>query len=141
MREPARALFTKAVAARPVTRESAFDWIMCGPAGLAPWQIRRAQDYIETHYARDLSLEDIARQVRLSPFHFARAFRRETGVPPHQYLIEVRLKRASALLETTRLSIAEVAAAVGYEDQSYFARIFHRAFGVTPSAYRRGAFL
>ncbi len=105
--------------------------------GLAPWQVRRATDYIEANLARDIPLADLAALARLSPFHFARAFKRSVGQPPHAYQYGLRLERAKDLLAQTDLSITEIASQVGYEAPQTLARAFQRGVGVTPTAYRR----
>jgi AraC-like DNA-binding protein len=73
----------------------------------------------------------------LSAKHFARAFRQSTGVPPHRWLIEKRIERAKALLLGGGLSLAEIALACGFADQSHFTAAFRRGTGITPGAYRR----
>lgn len=72
-----------------------------------------------------------------SPYHFARAFKRATGQSVHQYVIARRLAAGRDLLETTPLSIAEVAEQVGFADHSHFARAFKRCYGVAPSSVAR----
>ena len=72
----------------------------------------------------------------MSAFHFARLFKQSTGVPPHRYLVERRIARAKELLTTDHLSVAEIARAVGFRTASHFATVFHRAAGMTPTAYR-----
>ena len=96
--------------------------------------------HIERNYAREITLRELSATVHQSPFHLARRFKQVTGVSPHQYLIEVRLKAARALLDagSGRRSLAEVAAAVGFADQSHLTRHFKRRFGVTPRQLRGG---
>ena len=105
--------------------------------GLAPWQARRVLDYLLAQLERDISLAELAAQVRLSPFHFARAFRQTMGAPPHRYLAGLRLDRARHLLETTDLAVTEVAAQVGYQTPQALARVFSRNLGLSPSNWRR----
>lgn len=109
-----------------------------GPAhvGLSPAQLRRGLAYFSDNLASDISLIDVARAVGLSPFHFARAFKSATGTPPHRYLTELRLEKAQTLLKTTPLSVAEIAASVGYPDPGYFSAVFRKAKGVSPSVFR-----
>jgi AraC family transcriptional regulator len=94
--------------------------------------------YIEANYAGELKLEDVAAAVHLSPFHLARLFKQVSGVSPHQYLVQVRVNAARSLLSagSGQRSLAEVAAAVGFADQSHLTRQFKRHFGVTPSQVR-----
>ena len=96
--------------------------------------VRRAREYIDAHYDRDLSLAALARLVDLSPFYLARVFRAEVGMPPHAYLESVRIRTAQELL-TGGTPLADVAYGTGFADQSHFTRRFRRCIGVTPGAY------
>src|SRR3712207_8402351 len=73
----------------------------------------------------------------LSPFHFARLFKKLTGATPHAYLAALRAARARALLAETDLPVTEVGARVGYMSSSHFARAFRQATGLSPRAYRQ----
>lgn len=106
------------------------------PGGLARWQVRRVVDRLHADLARSPSLGELAASIDLSAHHFCRAFKVSVGRSPIQYLIEQRMQRAAGLLASTRLPIAEIAAEVGYEDPSYFARLFREKTGKTPSAIR-----
>jgi len=105
--------------------------------GLAPWQARRVTDYLQTHLADDVTLPELATIAGLSVSHFCRAFKQSTGLPPHQWRLARRIERAKELLERTELPVAQVAAAVGYDDPGQFASSFRRATGASPSQYRR----
>jgi AraC-like DNA-binding protein len=83
------------------------------------------------------TIEDLAREVRISPFHFIRQFEAVFGVTPHQYRIQVRLDRAKELLASGQLSVTDVCMAVGFSSLGSFSTLFTRRFGETPSAYRR----
>jgi AraC family transcriptional regulator len=111
------------------------------PVRPMPEPVERAVRYIERHHAEDVSLRDIARAARSSPFHLARTFKQNVGVPPHKYLIHVRVRSAQALLSTgtEKRSLAEVAAASGFSDQSHLTRHFKRMLGVTPRQVRAAA--
>jgi AraC-like DNA-binding protein len=98
--------------------------------------VRRVREYLEAHFADNVSLTQLGELVGLSPFHLARAFERELGLPPHAYLEGLRIRRARVLLERGEPAV-EVALAVGYPDQSHFTRRFQRFLGVTPGVYRR----
>jgi len=104
---------------------------------LLPWQARKVCDFIAAAQDKAVSLAELAELVGLSPFHFARAFRNTTGLPPHRYQIALRIDKAKALLATTDLSITEIAAQLGYDDPGYFARLFGREAGCTPREYRK----
>lgn len=105
--------------------------------GLAPWQARRCTEYLFEHANETVGLEQLAGLVGLFPFHFARAFKHTTGVPPHQYQLSLRIARAKALLEATDLSVTQIAFDVGYESSQALARLFRREVGMSPSHYRR----
>jgi AraC family transcriptional regulator len=107
--------------------------------GLSPQQLRRAVEFIGANVKDDLGLAEVAGVVGLSPWHFARAFKESTGVPPHRWLIQRRLELAQDLLARTDLRITEIAAAVGYDDPNQLARIFRRYVGTSPGAWRRAA--
>lgn len=83
------------------------------------------------------SIEDLARELRISPFHFIRQFEAVFGVTPHQYRIQVRLDRAKELLASGQLSVTDVCMEVGFSSLGSFSTLFTRRFGETPSAYRR----
>ncbi|MCF4127718.1 helix-turn-helix transcriptional regulator [Methylobacterium sp. SyP6R] len=105
--------------------------------GLAAWQERRAREIMQARFATRLTITDIARECGLTASHFARAFRRSTGQPPHRTLTEIRIERAKALLRDEALSLSDIALACGFNDQSYFTRIFTRAVGSSPGQWRR----
>lgn len=104
--------------------------------GLAPRESARVIEYMRAYLDRPITLRDLAGVAGLSPYHFARAFRDALGLPPHQYLIRMRIERARELLAETNWTVTEVALATGYSAQQ-FARHFRRRVGCTPSAYRR----
>jgi AraC-like DNA-binding protein len=96
--------------------------------------VRRAQEFLNEHYDRNVSLRELASVAKLSRFHFHRVFCREAGMPPHAYQIQVRLLRAKELLRKGR-PIAHVASLTGFADQSHLTRHFKRLMGVTPADY------
>ena len=104
--------------------------------GLAPGLSRRISEHIESHLDQKLSLDDLAAMAGLSTQHFARAFRQSFGMPPHSYLLRRRLEHVEQMLRDTQLPVAEIAAAVGFSDQSHLTRHFHRLKGISPSAAR-----
>ena len=109
-----------------------------GRNGAQPRAVSDALAFIHANYARELSLTDIAEAAHLSPFHLARLFKQSLGVSPHQYLIQVRVDSARWLLSagSGERSLAEVASAVGFADQSHLTRHFKRVTGVTPRQFR-----
>jgi AraC family transcriptional regulator len=98
--------------------------------------LRAAQDYVDDNLSGDLSLAEIAAAAHLSPFHFARAFKRSTGLSPHQYVMRRRIERARELLVGTELSVGVVARRVGFSSPSHFTQQFRRIVGLAPSAFR-----
>jgi AraC family transcriptional regulator len=105
-------------------------------AGLVDRRIRRAVELMHANLAEELPLEDLAAAAYLSPFHFARLFKKLTGLPPHAYLAALRIERARMLLATTDLSVTEIAARVGYANSSHFGKAFRQFNGLTPRAFR-----
>jgi len=74
----------------------------------------------------------------MSPYHFARLFKRSTGASPHRFLVRRRIEQAAALLAAQPLPIGEIARSVGFRTPSHFTTTFRRVTGITPTAYRRG---
>lgn len=93
--------------------------------------------FIKNNYERDISLEDIARYVFLSPGYFIRAFKEETGTSPINYLLKIRIERAMELLSDTGDRIIDIALAVGFSSQQRFNEIFRKYTGMTPTHYRK----
>lgn len=105
--------------------------------GLAPWQERRARELMSASLTEDIPLSRLASECGLSVRHFARAFRRSTGVAPHRWLLNYRIERAKDLLRVGEWSLASIAADCGFADQSHFTRVFTTIAGLTPGAWRR----
>src|SRR5438876_5899624 len=105
--------------------------------GLAAWQERTVSAYIEEHMAEQIPLSALARLVRLSPYHFCRAFKQSFGMPPHRYHNARRIKYARTLLAQPSSSVTEIALKVGFSETSSFTASFRKATGSTPTAYRR----
>jgi transcriptional regulator GlxA family with amidase domain len=82
------------------------------------------------------TLNDMARAVNLTSFHFCHLFKAETGSSPARYLKALRLERARELLETTSLNVKEIRVLVGLNDESHFARDFRATYGLTPQQHR-----
>lgn len=100
-------------------------------------RLSQAIDYIHDNIGVNLSLEDLAAQATMSPYHFARAFRKATGFSPLQFVIKERLQFARVLLSTTKLTVADIAQRCGYEDVSRFRKQFKRQFSITPAQTRK----
>jgi len=100
--------------------------------------VRRAKEYLQAHYAEDVPLQALANVAYLSPFHLARVFRQNVGVPPHAYQTQLRLAHARRLL-AQGFDVGYVAHETGFFDQSHFAHQFQRYFFVKPGNYRKTA--
>jgi AraC-like DNA-binding protein len=100
-----------------------------------PQSVQRARDLILDLHNTNLTLDDLSEAAGISRYHLVRLFSRQVGVPPHRYLVFVRLERARRLL-SRGVPAAEAAAEVGFADQSHLTRHFRRRWGVTPSAYQ-----
>ena len=105
--------------------------------GLAGWQERRAKEFLAADLTGQVALQDVAAACNLSVSHFSRSFRETTGLAPHQWLLQQRIDAAKSAMQNTRLSLAEVALACGFADQSHFTRVFSRQVGVSPGCWRR----
>jgi AraC family transcriptional regulator len=105
--------------------------------GLAGWQRRVVAEYLEEHLAESIPLATLAGLVRLSPYHFSRAFKQSFGMPPHRYHTTLRIERAKTLLARGGLSITEIAFKVGFTEASAFTAAFRRCARRTPTDYRR----
>ncbi len=99
-------------------------------------QIRRVQEYMEQHFAEDISLEGLSQQFGMSRRNLIRRFKQATGNPPKTYLQRLRIEKAKRLMEQSRHNVNEAMFAVGYTDVNTFRRIFKRHAGCLPSAYR-----
>ena len=104
--------------------------------GRKTFPIERAQEYCMAHLAEPISVEDLARAADLSRWHFSRRFLAATGVAPHQYILDARMALAVYLLRNTRLAVKEVAHRCGYEDPSYFCKVFKTSQGAAPGEFR-----
>ena len=105
--------------------------------GLAAWQERIVQAYIEEHLDEPILLATFSSLVRLSPYYFCRAFKQSFGMPPHRYHTHRRIERAKTLLAKPNPSVTEIGLAVGFSETSSFTAAFRRATGLTPTAYHR----
>jgi AraC family transcriptional regulator len=105
--------------------------------GLAPWAERRCLELMRARISEDVSLDELAAEAQLSPFHFARMFKQSLGVPPRVYLTRLRIEKACELLETTGLPVTEIAFEAGYSSNQALARVFFKHQRMSPSEYRR----
>jgi len=98
--------------------------------------LKRVLDYIEAHFAECIGLADLAAQARLSEFHFARLFRKATGLSPHRYVTSRRVQEAQNRLQFDRDSLVTIALETGFGSQANFIRVFRKSTGLTPGQYR-----
>lgn len=131
-----------------IVRQTALDNLLDHLTRQLHWRLRaeadprlpqvalRARDYLHAHVHEDLGLDQLAKACGVDRFRLTRAFRAAFGLPPHAYLVQLRLARARRLLASGALP-AEVASDLGFADQSHLGRWFMRAYGMTPAAYRK----
>lgn len=100
-------------------------------------RIEHVRDWMEQHFAEPVTLAQLAALACLSVRQFSARFRQATGQSPQQYLIQLRLKRAQALLQQTNMSLQQVSDAVGYASVSAFSHRFREQLGISPGYYRR----
>jgi AraC-like DNA-binding protein len=131
-----------------IVRESALDRLLEQLTAHLQWRVRhspdprlplvamRARDYLHAHVYQDVGLEELAQACNIDRFRLTRAFKAAFGLPPHAYLVQLRLAKARRLLASGAFP-AQVASDLGFADQSHLGRWFLRAYGISPAAYRR----
>lgn len=97
---------------------------------------KRAKEYIKANYAKSITLEDVAREINVSPQYLSRLFKEETGENFIDYLTGMRIRIAKSLLESDEMSVKEICFSIGYSDPNYFSRIFKKIVGSTPTEYK-----
>jgi AraC family transcriptional regulator len=121
-------------------RYSSLKDIHIGHGGMAPHKLREAIALIDHHLSDEeegrVALRAVARAVRMSYFHFSRAFKQSMGMTATNYIAERRIERAKKMLEETELPISEIALRSGFSSQSHFTTAFRRLAGATPKAFR-----
>jgi transcriptional regulator GlxA family with amidase domain len=100
--------------------------------------LMRALRFMKEHFYEKLTLADVAGQAGLSADYFGRIFHSELKLSFSEYLTRLRVEEGKRLLQTSQASLGDIAYACGFEDQSYFTRVFRKTVGVTPSRYRSG---
>ncbi|AZD92901.1 MULTISPECIES: AraC family transcriptional regulator [Pseudomonas] len=131
-----------------IVRQSAMDQLLDQLTGHLHWRkhyhqdprlplvAHKARDYLHAHAQQDISLDELGAVCGVDRFRLTRAFKAAYGLPPHAYLVQLRLAKARRLL-ARGAQPAEVAMALGFADQSHMGRWFVRAYGLTPAAYRK----
>ena len=99
--------------------------------------INKAIEFIEEYYNCNLSLDDLCKVSNLSPYHFTRIFKSETGKTPHEYLLDKKISKALEMIKLNKCSLNEVAQACGFISQSHFSTVFKSKIGVSPSTYKK----
>lgn len=105
--------------------------------GLAPWQLRRAAEYMTEHLGDPVPLKDLAEQTGLSPSRFGRAFKLSMGISPHRWQMNLRIMEAQELLREGKRPQADIALATGFAEQSHFSRVFKEVVGMPPRVWQR----
>jgi len=100
-------------------------------------KIKKAKAYIEQNYNKNLTIEEIAKSVDISPFYFSRIFKNYTNISLHQYLLNIRVEKAKELLKNSSTPLAILAQELGFNDQSHFNRVFKALTTCTPYEYRK----
>ncbi|MDD5728485.1 MAG: AraC family transcriptional regulator [Victivallales bacterium] len=123
----------------------AYDFIMtliadAGPAGkdCRPEFIARVHEHCLKNISRPVTVDDMAGAAGYSRYHFTRLFKQYTGNSPHYFLTELRIRMAIRLLQTERLTIKEIALRCGFDDTSYFCKIFRKYRKMSPKEFREG---
>ena len=99
--------------------------------------VRLAKCYIQNHYSEQITLEEVSKEVGLSPAYFSVLFKKETEVGFAKYLMNTRMEQTKVLLRETNLPVAEICKKVGYNDLKHFTHTFEKTAGVKPALYRK----
>ena len=100
------------------------------------YSVARAQHYMEQHYMENVTVSKLAELGYVSPSAFNRRFKKEIGITPIEYLIEIRIKRAKVMLKRRDISITDIAMRCGFNSGAHFATCFRKHLGITPAEYR-----
>ena len=118
-----------------ILRHQHFD-LEVGKQSKATKDISFIKHYLETYYHESIQLEDLASMTHLSRFYIFHSFKKEIGMSPMEYLIDIRIKESKILLRTTNYSISQVADIVGFTTPTYFSKQFRKSTGISPTDYR-----
>lgn len=103
---------------------------------LSSQQLKQVIEYVHEHLSEELSLVDLAEQLSLSAFHFARLFKNSLGLSPHQYLLQNRVERAKKLIAIAgKPDLTDIGLQVGFYDQAHFTKAFKRVVGIPPKSF------
>jgi AraC-like DNA-binding protein len=120
-----------------VVARNAGDPDLPAPGGSEPRAVRLAREWLDAHYAENVTLEQLGALSGVSAFQLSRAFRKTLGMPPHAWQLHRRIRAAENLLRAG-LAPADVAADCGFADQAHLTRVFAQANGMTPAQFRAG---
>lgn len=98
--------------------------------------VTSAAHILEQHYHRSITMQQVAEMLHISEKHFCKVFKKQYGIPPQEFLINIRMQKAKQLLKTTNLRIKEVAGSVGFSSQLNFSAAFKKRFNQSPTEYR-----
>ncbi len=98
--------------------------------------IEKAQNYIAENYQKDIVLDDVSKQLQISPYYFSKLFKKKVGKNFIEYLTNIRIEKAKELLRNSTKSMKEICMEVGYSDSNYFSRTFKKNVGVSPTEYK-----
>jgi AraC family transcriptional regulator len=107
--------------------------------GLPRTRLNRVLEYIDANLSEELSLPILSEVAEMSLYYFVRLFKQSTGLSPHRYVIEQRIKRAQGFLRSPKMTVIEASARTGFVDPSHFTKVFRRVVGLAPSQYREQA--
>jgi len=99
--------------------------------------VRKAIEYMHAYFSAGIKIDDICQEINLSPYYFIRLFKADTGKTPHEYLLDIRLQQAEAMLRDGTNSVEEVAYLCGFVSPGHFSSFFRRNVGISPSEYKK----
>ena len=110
--------------------------LACAAGALDQKRLDRVRDFISSNIEHNITLKELANEACLSPYHFARAFKAAVGVPPHRYIIDLKLNFAKRMITNSSTPFSQIALMTGFSNQAHFSRTFKQLTGLTPSEYR-----
>ena len=110
--------------------------LACAAGALDQKRLDRVRDFISSNIEHNITLKELANEACLSPYHFARAFKAAVGVPPHRYIVDLKLNFAKRMITNSSTPFSQIALMTGFSNQAHFSRTFKQLTGLTPSEYR-----
>lgn len=104
--------------------------------GMNSPRMNHMKQYIEEHFAEDLTIKKLAKIANISEFHFSRVFKKETGYTIHEYIVKIRINHAKSMLQVSNLTLKEIGYQCGFSNESSFSTIFKKHTGTTPGAFK-----